>query len=148
MQNIRKLLTQATFLFVLVACQPKGGEEMRKDDYWVSYKSKKEEKYAKRVLDYISEQKFDLKRFQILHPEKDTVLVRVFGKPKGKQKTPEQKKFAIFGMVLLANDLSKVCFDNKPVRVMLGESFGDPNRYLEGVSDGKVGYKDYNFKKE
>ena len=124
----------------LQACQ--NGNTLMNKGYGVSFQNAEDKSKAQCLLDYISKENLDLKKYQLFDTKKDTILVKVFGKPKGKYKKDDDKQTAEFAIVLLANDLSKSCLDQKTVKVQIGQ-FLKPHDYLEGVSDGKAGFQEY-----
>jgi hypothetical protein len=138
------MMKQTTLIFLLLilfdACQS-DKNTLHKENYWVSFPNEKAKTYAECLLDYVSEEKFELKKYQIFKISADSVIVRIFGKPKGNFK--KQREISEFATELLANDFSKLCFQQKITVVQIGENFQDKNKFLQATSNGKVGYRDY-----
>ncbi|GAB4133481.1 MAG: hypothetical protein OHK0045_05250 [Raineya sp.] len=131
-----------TFIFLLSACSNPERQEIRKQDYAVSFKDSSQQNAANCLLEYLVQENITQKKCQLLN-NKDTILIRLFGKPKGSWKSAEDRKTAEFATKLLANDFSKHCFEGKITKVQIGESFLEKKRYIEATSDGGVGFRDY-----
>jgi hypothetical protein len=129
-------------ILLLTACVDSIGNEISKQDYAVSYKDSSQKASAECLLDYILSEQLIQKKAQII-AKNDTILVRLFGKPKGNWKKNEERKTAEFATKLLANDFSKICFQKKIVRLQIGQDFSKKENYLEATSDGSVGFRDY-----
>lgn len=127
----------------LTACQNNVGNEVRKQDYAVSYKDSSQKASAECLLTYIITENISQKKCQIVVQNNDTLLVRLFGKPKGNWKKEEERKTAEFASRLLANDFSKICFQGKTIHLQIGQDFSQSKNYIESTSDGGVGYRDY-----
>lgn len=127
----------------LIGCENRTGNEVRKQDYAVSYKDSSQKASAECLLNYLFTEAIAQKKCQIIIRNNDTLLVRLFGKPKGNWKKEEERKTAEFASKLLANDFSKTCFRGKIVRLQIGQDFSQNKNYIEATSDGGVGYKDY-----
>jgi hypothetical protein len=142
-----KIMKKIWLLFLgatsLQACQT--DNTLNNKGYWISFKEVRDKSKAQCLLDYAMKENLDLKKYQLFDTQKDTVLLKIFGKPKGKYKKEDDKQTAEFSIVLLANDLSRSCLDNKIVKIQIGQ-FAKPKDYLEGVSDGKAGFQDYKAK--
>jgi hypothetical protein len=124
----------------LQACQH--DNTLMNKDYGVSFQNAEDKSKAQCVLDYVSKENLELKKYQLFDTQKDTVLLKIFGKPKGRYKKNDDKQTAEFAIVLLANDLSKNCLNQKTVKIQIGQ-FVKPHDYLEGISDGKAGFQEY-----
>lgn len=129
----------AIFLIVFASCD-NSKNTLYRDAYWVSFPNEQSKPYAECVLTYVSEEKFDLKKYQIFKVS-DSVMIRIFGKPKGNFK--KHREISEFAVQLLANDFSKLCFNGKAVIVQIGENFQNKNIFLQATSNGKVGLRDY-----
>ncbi len=138
------MIKKATLIFLLsilfAACQ-NDKNILHKENYWVSFPNEKAKTYAECLLDYVAEEKFELKKYQIFKISADSVIVRIFGKTKGNFK--KQREISEFAIELLANDFSKLCFQQKTTIVQIGENFQDKSKWLQAISNGKVGYRDY-----
>lgn len=130
-------------LVLLSACSSPEGQEIHKQDYSVSFKDNSLQNAANCVLEYLVSEQIIQKKCQIVGIGKDTIRIRLFGKPKGNWKNQEDRKTAEFALKLLANDFSKICFQNKVVLLQIGQDFRQRKNYLEANSDGSVGFKDY-----
>ena len=139
MKKILFLITVAC----LTACDNNTSKEAKKQDYAVSYKDDSQKAFAECLLDYIFSEAIAQKKCQIIVRNNDTILLRLFGKPKGAWKKEEERKIAEFASKLLANDFSKICFQDKVVRLQIGQDFTQSKNYIEATSDGGVGYRDY-----
>jgi len=137
----KNLFLISSFTF-LAACGNTASNELRNQDYAVSYKDSSQKASAECLLDYIVSEQLIQKKAQII-AKNDTVLVRLFGKPKGNWKKNEERKTAEFANKLLANDFSKICFQKKIVRLQIGQDFSKAENYLEATSDDSVGFRDY-----
>jgi hypothetical protein len=142
---MKKQLLNCLITFIgcgLLSCQ-NSENELNIRDYWISFQKTTDKEKAQCVLEYIYTEKLDLKKYQLFDTQKDTVLLRIFGKPKGKYKKEEDRRTAEFAVVLLANDFAKLCLRGKVVKIQIGQSFAQASAYLEATSDGKVGYREY-----
>ncbi|KOY85443.1 hypothetical protein AD998_04100 [bacterium 336/3] len=137
---MKKILLILLSTMCLYACQ--NANTLNNHDYGVSFENLKDKAQAQCLLDYVTQEKLDLKKYQLFDTQKDTILIKVFGKPKGRYKKEDDKQAAEFSIVLLANDLSKNCFNQKIVKIQMGQ-FAKVKDYLEGVSDGKAGFREY-----
>jgi len=138
----KKTVIITSFCILLGACQSHENE-LNIKNYWVSFQDKKDADKAQCLLNYIDKEALELKKYQLFDTSKDTVLVRIFGKPKGRYKKDQDKKTAEFAIMLLANDFSQVCLENKVVKVQIGQQFTQSSDYLEATSNGEIGYQKY-----
>lgn len=129
-------------IFLLSACSSPEGQEIRKQEYALSFKDSSQQILANCVLAYLVQENITQKKCQLLSTQ-DTIIIRLFGKPKGNWKSAEDRKTAEFATKLLANDFSKYCFAGKITKVQIGENFSEKKRHIEATSDGGVGFRDY-----
>lgn len=130
-------------LLQLTACSYEG-MEVRNNEYVVGFRDSSQKTTAECLLNYLVSEKIVQKKSQIItQKNKDTIRVRLFGKPKGNWKKEADRPTAEFACRLLANDFSKICFQGKVICLQIGQDFSQRKNYIEATSDGSVGYRDY-----
>ena len=135
--NFFKLLIGG--LALLAACNGSpNANELHEGDYWISYPKQVPQSEAQNLLNYLKTEKITLTKFQLYH-HADTVVVRVYGSPSIGKKNRKNSEYAY---QLLANDLSKRCFQKKAVRLLLADKMNPSANQLSLLSNQEAGYSE------
>lgn len=135
--------TKYLLVLSLISCQD-DTHQLRKEGYWVAFPNQKSQPYAQCLLEYVVQEKFDSKKYQLFKFSEDSVVVRIFGKTPTNLKNPQAVETLEFALRLLANDFSKLCFQGRTTVVEFSENFLQKNKYFRAVSNkNAAGWRNY-----